>query len=828
MPSDETSSAGLLDYSNKNLKKVPKFDEVDKQSVNFLLLDSNELQKLENIDSFVRVEKLSVSKNQLLRMYGLHRLHSLVELNLSHNGILTIEGLKELTQLTHLNLAGNSIKTIEHLITNTRLEHLNLSENNIGSISDISNLKVLKDLLLHGNRITHLRQCEKYLPHSLEQLTLSKNAIADLNEICSLSHLSSLRSISLSDNPCVQMTGNAIGFDYRPFVLNWCMSIKIIDDFMVNPIESLKAEWLYSQGRGRQFRVGEQVDLAKYLSSVCPLSGEVLENENERKLRLILSKAQQHQRQLQEEISENTNSSGNNSPSSSRRKSQSSRIQSPRFSRLGRQGSPDSMSSSYHGITNSSSLLSSQTDGGHNLIQMSTSLISNIKNDSNLMIQSLDPNLLSNNIKSHSNVHEVSTRSTNQISVASNQSNERQGNPLTAASKMVPVPESLMSPDCPPTNTVHRTALTSSNALHSSGFNNSSHNKFAKSKVSSPKNLRTSSAKRQEKSPNLNVTRKANSNLVSSLRISNSTEVSQVKQKAAAVHIASPNDSNAASSDDDSDHINTDKLKTIRNKAAQRNLEKDFSSTYNRRTKESAIIIQKIWRGYKARKSMKNIAVKLQNKRTQDYIEKLTHDMETTKVALENERKIQQLQMQAISALWKKVSSLQTSASDGSVPCLPNNSTAAVNDLAKTCSVLTNQVQQLQGSMTEILQYITTFCAPPNFDNQNVHKVVEVRDNCATQTEIVAVHTPQVDNLPFPFNNKLIRPSTLPLESNETSPLQPDIANEVDEHFGEGTPNKDRFHEKDVVKVLETEINELRINEENNKDLIIAVAEQKW
>lgn len=70
------------------------------------------------------------------------------------------------------------------------------------------------------------------------------------------------------------------------------MSVKIIDDYMVNPIESLKAEWLYSQGRGRQFRVGEQADLARYLSSVCPLSGEVLENENERKLRLILSKGQ--------------------------------------------------------------------------------------------------------------------------------------------------------------------------------------------------------------------------------------------------------------------------------------------------------------------------------------------------------------------------------------------------------------------------------------------------------------------------------------------------------------------------------------------------------
>lgn len=81
------------------------------------------------------------------------------------------------------------------------------------------------------------------------------------------------------------------------------MTVKVIDGFAVNPIESLKAEWLYSQGRGRQFRVGEQIELAKYLSSVCPLTGEALENEEDRKLRLILSKAQQHQRQLKEEIS---------------------------------------------------------------------------------------------------------------------------------------------------------------------------------------------------------------------------------------------------------------------------------------------------------------------------------------------------------------------------------------------------------------------------------------------------------------------------------------------------------------------------------------------
>ena len=84
-----------------------------------------------------------------------------------------------------------------------------------------------------------------------------------------------------------------------------------------------------------------------------------------------------------------------------------------------------------------------------------------------------------------------------------------------------------------------------------------------------------------------------------------------------------------------------------------------------------------------------------------------------TKAQLENERKIQQLQMQAINALWKKVSTMQggtmnsSSAADcsdatatGSSICqtteksltLDNSSTAVVHDLAKTCSMLTNQV----------------------------------------------------------------------------------------------------------------------------------------
>jgi centrosomal protein CEP97 len=67
-----------------------------------------------------------------------------------------------------------------------------------------------QELYLHGNRISHLRQCDKYLPTSLEVLTIGKNNITDLNELCTLSHLCNLINIVIADNPCVQMTGNTV------------------------------------------------------------------------------------------------------------------------------------------------------------------------------------------------------------------------------------------------------------------------------------------------------------------------------------------------------------------------------------------------------------------------------------------------------------------------------------------------------------------------------------------------------------------------------------------------------------------------------------------
>lgn len=39
------------------------------------------------------------------------------------------------------------------------------------------------------------------------------------------------------------------GFDHRPFVLNWCMSLKVIDSFVVDPIERYKYAYLFKKNK---------------------------------------------------------------------------------------------------------------------------------------------------------------------------------------------------------------------------------------------------------------------------------------------------------------------------------------------------------------------------------------------------------------------------------------------------------------------------------------------------------------------------------------------------------------------------------------------------
>uniref|UniRef100_A0A146KML3 Centrosomal protein n=2 Tax=Lygus hesperus TaxID=30085 RepID=A0A146KML3_LYGHE len=404
------------------------------------------------------------------------------------------------------------------------------------------------------------------------------------------------------------MTGNEPGFDHRPFLINWCSTLKVIDGYAVDDIECLKGEWLYSQGRGRQFRPGQHAALVKYLVEWCPLNNENLQTENERKLRLILSKAHQHQKQLR--MSEDP-------------------------------------------------------------IQPSTSKGKLHQNPfSGLMTQSLDPSLLdscsqiSGFRKSRVPLSDTALTRSLHCEPPVPKEDEPQHHsppetaPLPAASKLVPVPESLISP-----------MVTNRPPIDQRPLNQTS----------------------------LAPQAPALSNLVlASSKLQNIRYAAESRRTTEEEHRRSRED-------------------VVRGHEEVRRIE-EARKTHGGERDQAATCIQKMWRGYHTRNlnpKVLSIYHHLQTKRTNEYIEKLSEEMEQTRNALDSEHRLQILQMQAINALWKKV-------------------------------------QRLQSSMEEVLR-----CVSPS-------SVIAM----GTQTDIVAVHTPQeTPDARF----LLSRPSTLPIPPQQVS-----------------------------------------------------------
>ncbi|XP_064472909.1 centrosomal protein of 97 kDa-like [Ornithodoros turicata] len=297
----EADDPHVLDLSSCGLKKLEKRDGV---GVHKLVLDHNELTKLENVDCFIDVQKLSATNNQITRMYSVGRLSQLASLDLSNNLIVGIEGLKDLKHLVWTSLSNNKIKSLQNIQYSTTLVYLDLSNNSIPSLIDLTSLTRLKTLLLKKNEITTLQKAQAYLPSGLCVFSVAENKITDLTEVSFLSHLSSLESFSISGNPCVTLTGGIVGFDYRPYVINWCLGLRVLDDFVVTQRESLKAEWLYSQGKGRCFHLGDHLALVEYLSQVCPMTtADQLESEDEERISRVLRMQRQHREQLLHEMS---------------------------------------------------------------------------------------------------------------------------------------------------------------------------------------------------------------------------------------------------------------------------------------------------------------------------------------------------------------------------------------------------------------------------------------------------------------------------------------------------------------------------------------------
>uniref|UniRef100_A0A671RLT1 Centrosomal protein of 97 kDa n=1 Tax=Sinocyclocheilus anshuiensis TaxID=1608454 RepID=A0A671RLT1_9TELE len=236
------SGPGLLDLSNQGLHRLdPQW--FSPGELHTLILDQNQIIKLEHLERNEALQQLSVACNRLVRMMGVSKLTHLRTLNLPNNSIGYIEGLKDLLRLESLNLAGNNIKVTEQLNNCVSLQHLDLSDNNISHIGDLTKLSVLKTLLLHGNIITTLRTAPAHLPATLTVLSLAENEIRDLSEVSYLAPLHGLEQLCVMSNPCVTALPRC---DYRPYVVSWCLSLKVLDGYVVSQKEGESALQCFS------------------------------------------------------------------------------------------------------------------------------------------------------------------------------------------------------------------------------------------------------------------------------------------------------------------------------------------------------------------------------------------------------------------------------------------------------------------------------------------------------------------------------------------------------------------------------------------------------
>uniref|UniRef100_A0A3Q2UGD1 Centrosomal protein 97 n=1 Tax=Fundulus heteroclitus TaxID=8078 RepID=A0A3Q2UGD1_FUNHE len=99
----------VVDLSARSMQKLdPSF--TCSEDTHTLILDRNNIMKLDHLERCPSLQQLSVANNRLVRMMGVSQLRELRVLNLPNNSIGYIEGLRDLPHLTWLNLSGNNVK----------------------------------------------------------------------------------------------------------------------------------------------------------------------------------------------------------------------------------------------------------------------------------------------------------------------------------------------------------------------------------------------------------------------------------------------------------------------------------------------------------------------------------------------------------------------------------------------------------------------------------------------------------------------------------------------------------------------------------------------
>lgn len=192
---ENITSLESLDLSENKLIKIDGLATLT--NLISLNLRDNRIEKLNNLDSLIRLKNLDLSQNQIQEIEGLEKLRALEVLSIGMNKIKKLENLENLVNLKKLCGRFGIVEDISNIYSLSKLEVLNFQKNAIKDIKGIANLKGLKTLDLSQNKLAFGTKDLSNLAN-LRKLDLANNDLP--GDISYLKLLSNIEYLDLSGN----------------------------------------------------------------------------------------------------------------------------------------------------------------------------------------------------------------------------------------------------------------------------------------------------------------------------------------------------------------------------------------------------------------------------------------------------------------------------------------------------------------------------------------------------------------------------------------------------------------------------------------------------
>lgn len=194
---DIGQTASLYDiYSSIKGKGLPSdlnLPNDNYRNIEYLIIDSLDLDNLFPLDKFYNLRQLKANANKIDSIIPLKKFTNIINLNLSGNKISNIEPLGKFHSLRHLDLCNNSIFDVRPIAELENLWTLDIQANKIDYLPDLSQLKVLQELYIGNNNIKSLHGLTKL--NELKKLHLGLNPLPDEELVLIKSSLSNCEII---------------------------------------------------------------------------------------------------------------------------------------------------------------------------------------------------------------------------------------------------------------------------------------------------------------------------------------------------------------------------------------------------------------------------------------------------------------------------------------------------------------------------------------------------------------------------------------------------------------------------------------------------------